>query len=105
MNKIPFYLILFLSIIILVLLYNLFINKNGFQERNNLINQNKAFTERNNALKNSNEELKFEIINAQDDEEHIENQARESLNLSMPEEQFVKFEKIESTSLESKKDE
>tara|TARA_B100000900_G_scaffold404993_1_gene414016 strand:+ start:976 stop:1293 length:318 start_codon:yes stop_codon:yes gene_type:complete len=105
MKKIPFYLILFLSIIILVLLYNLFINKNGFQERNNLINQNKAFTERNNALKNSNEELIFEIINAQDDEEHIENQARESLNLSMPEEQFVKFEKIESTSLESKKDE
>ena len=105
MNKIPFYLILFLSIIILVLLYNLFINKNGFQERNNLINQNKAFTERNNALKNSNEELIFEIINAQDDEEHIENQARERLNLSMPEEQFVKFEKIESTSLESKKDE
>jgi cell division protein FtsB len=58
-------------------------------------------TNRNNIIKNANEELIFEIVNAQDNEEHIENYARENLNLSMPDEEFIKFN---NTDLENQND-
>jgi len=84
-------LFIFLSILILVLLYNLLISSNGYEERENLMDENTELSVRNDTLRDSNEELRFEIINAQDSEEHIENYARENLNLSMPNEKFIKF--------------
>ena len=93
MNRVSIYIFVFLLTIILVLSYNLFISSNGYKERDSLINQNNNLQQRNKAIRDSNEELKFEIINAQDSDEHIENYARENLNLSMPDEEFIKFDK------------
>lgn len=93
MNRVSIYIFVFLLTIILVLSYNLFISSNGYKERGSLINQNNNLQQRNKAIRDSNEELKFEIINAQDSDEHIENYARENLNLSMPDEEFIKFNK------------
>ncbi|RZO18845.1 MAG: hypothetical protein EVB00_00430 [SAR86 cluster bacterium] len=93
MNRVSIYIFVFLLTIILVLSYNLFISSNGYKERDSLINQNNNLQQRNKAIRDSNEELKFEIINAQDSDEHIENYARENLNLSMPDEEFIKFNK------------
>jgi len=84
-------LFILLSIIILILFYNLLISSNGYKERENLMNENDELSIKNKHLIDSNEELRFEIINAQDSEEHIENYARENLNLSMPDEKFIKF--------------
>ena len=84
-------LFILLSIIILILLYNLLVSSSGYKERENLMNENDELSIKNKHLIDSNEELRFEIINAQDSEEHIENYARENLNLSMPDEKFIKF--------------
>lgn len=84
-------LFILLSIIILILSYNLLISSSGYKERENLMNENDELSIKNKHLIDSNEELRFEIINAQDSEEHIENYARENLNLSMPDEKFIKF--------------
>ena len=73
MKKLPLYIIIFLSLIILILFYNLFVSENGYKERDNLIIENQELTNRNDIIKNANEELIFEIVNAQDNEEHIEN--------------------------------
>ena len=86
------FLFILLSIIILILLYNLFVSSSGYKERENLMNENYELSLRNNNLLDSNEELRFEIINAKDSEEHIENYARENLNLSMPDEKFIQFD-------------
>ena len=101
MKKLPLYIIIFLSIIILILFYNLFVSENGYKERTNLIIENQELTNRNDSIKDANEELIFEIVNAQDNEEHIENYARENLNLSMPDEEFIKFN---NTDLENQND-
>ena len=85
------FLFILLSIIILILLYNLLVSSSGYKERENLMNENDELSIKNKHLIDSNEELRFEIINAQDSEEHIENYARENLNLSMPDEKFIKF--------------
>ena len=84
-------LFILLSIIILILSYNLLISSSGYKERENLMNENDELSIKNKHLIDSNEEIRFEIINAQDSEEHIENYARENLNLSMPDEKFIKF--------------
>ena len=85
-------LFILLSIIILILLYNLLISSSGYKKRENLMNENDELSIKNKHLIDSNEELRFEIINAQDSEEHIENYARENLNLSMPDEKFIQFD-------------
>ena len=86
------FLFILLSIIILILLYNLLVSSSGYKERENLMNENDELSIKNKHLIDSNEELRFEIINAQDSEEHIENYARENLNLSMPDEKFIQFD-------------
>ena len=45
----------------------------------------------NNDLKNKNDILEFEINNAQKSDDHVENFAREKLNLSYPNEEFISF--------------
>ena len=46
----------------------------------------------NEKLSEQNTILEFEILNAKNSNEHIENFARERLNLSYPEEEFLLFE-------------
>ena len=43
-------------------------------------------------LKNTNDILEFEIENAQKSKEHVENFARERLNLIYPNEEFISFQ-------------
>ena len=82
--------------------YSLIIISNGYKERENLMNENHELSERNSNLLDSNEELRFEIINAQDSEEHIENYARENLNLTKPGEKFIQFD-VKDLEIENEK--
>ena len=56
-----------------------------------LINENNNLVIQNNDLKNKNDILEFEINNAQKSDDHVENFAREKLNLSYPNEEFISF--------------
>ena len=46
----------------------------------------------NQELIKSNEVLEFEIKNAKDSNDHVENFARENLNLTYPDEEFIIFD-------------
>ena len=47
---------------------------------------------KNEAIRKENEIHEFEIKNAQNSNDHVENFAREKLNLTYPEEEFISFE-------------
>ena len=57
---------------------------------------NKAQEIKNEKLKKENEILEFEIYNAQSSNDHVENFAREKLNLTYQEEEFITFKKEEN---------
>ena len=95
MNKIYYY-ILFLLIGLIILLSNsIFFVENNYSKRNDLVKENDSQLQKNDALKKKNEILEFEIQNAQDSNDHIENFAREKLNLTYPEEEFITFKEDE----------
>lgn len=96
MNKI-YYFILFLLIGLIILLSNsIFFGENNYSKRNLLLEDNAAQELKNADIKKENEILEFEIINAQNSNDHIENFAREKLNLTYPEEEFISFEEQNS---------
>ena len=92
MNKLYYLISLFLSILILLLLQSIFFGNNSFKARTLLEEENNEQIRENNDLKEQNDILEFEIKNAQSSNEHIENFAREKLNLTYPDEEFIKFE-------------
>ena len=95
MNKI-YYFILFLLIGLIILLSNsIFLGENNYSKRNDLVKENESQLQKNDVLKKKNEILEFEIQNAQDSNDHIENFAREKLNLTYPEEEFITFKEDE----------
>ena len=95
MNKI-YYFLLFLLIGLIILLSNsIFLGENNYSKRNDLVKENDSQLQKNDALKKKNEILEFEIQNAQDSNDHIENFAREKLNLTYPEEEFITFKEDE----------
>ena len=95
MNKI-YYFILFLLIGLITLLSNsIFFGENNYSKRNVLVKENESQLQKNDVLKKENEILEFEIQNAQDSNDHIENFAREKLNLTYPEEEFITFKEDE----------
>ena len=95
MNKI-YYFILFLLIGLIILLSNsIFFGENNYSKRNYLVKENDSQLQKNDALKKKNEILEFEIQNAQDSNDHIENFARETLNLTYPDEDFITFKEDE----------
>ena len=55
--------------------------------------ENKIHKNKINELNRENEILEFEIINAQNSNDHVENFAREELNLTYPNEEFISFKK------------
>ena len=67
-----------------------------------MVKENDSQLQKNDALKKKNEILEFEIQNAQDSNDHIENFAREKLNLTYPEEEFITFNENESEEDERK---
>ena len=92
MNKLYYLISLFLFILIILLLQSIFFGNNSFKARTLLEQDNNEQIKENNDLKEQNDILEFEIKNAQSSNEHIENFAREKLNLTYPDEEFIIFE-------------
>jgi cell division protein FtsB len=85
-----------LSILLLILLYSLLFGINSYHEKALLIEQNNLQNIKNDQLKKENDILAFEIQNAQNSDEHIENLAREKLGLSYPDEEFITIKNLEN---------
>ena len=91
MNKLNYLLITFLILIIILLSKSIFFGENNYSKRNELIQDNKTQHSKNEDLKKQNEILEFEIENAQNSSANVENFARENLNLTYEEEEFISF--------------
>ncbi|MDB2489163.1 cell division protein FtsL [Gammaproteobacteria bacterium] len=96
MNRLPLSLTVSLIILIALLLNSIFFGNNSYQKKSDLIVENDIQIQKNDELKNKNDILEFEIKNAQQSNEHVENFAREKLNLVYPEEEFISFKDKES---------
>jgi len=92
MNRLFYLLAAFLILLIIILLNSIFFGINNYQQKSLLVEANNLQIIKNNNLKNQNDILEFEIENAQKSNEHVENFAREKLNLSYPDEEFISFE-------------
>ena len=92
MNRLFYLLAAFLILLIIVLLNSIFFGTNNYQQKSLHVEATNLQIIKNNDLKNQNDILEFEIENAQKSNEHVENFAREKLNLSYPDEEFISFE-------------
>ena len=77
---------------IVILFNSIFFGQNSYSQRSILLNDTNQQIIKNDDLKKQNDILEFEIENAQVSNEHVENFAREKLNLSYPDEEFISFE-------------
>ena len=91
MNKIYYLVLAVLILIIVFLSKSIFFGENNYSMRAKLIEENKMQKIMNEELQKHNEILEFEIKNAQNSNDHIENFAREKLNLTYEEEEFISF--------------
>ena len=91
MNKFYYLLLAALLLITIFLLKSIFFGENNYSKRNSLVEESNEQIRTNDNLKKENEILEFEIKNAQDSNDHVENFARENLNLTYPEEEFISF--------------
>ena len=92
MNKLNYLFYLLLVLIIILLLNSIFFGENNYSNRNSLVIENTTQKLKNEVIKKENEILEFEIKNAKNSNDHVENFAREKLNLTYPEEEFISFE-------------
>tara|TARA_Y100001935_G_scaffold186071_1_gene154582 strand:+ start:422 stop:727 length:306 start_codon:yes stop_codon:yes gene_type:complete len=91
MTKI-YYLIFSLLIgFIFLISKSILFGENSYTKRNDLIKGNEIQLQKNDTLKKENEILEFEIKNSQNSNDHVENFAREKLNLTYPDEEFIIF--------------
>ena len=95
MKRLYFVLLIFLALIIFLLLNSIFFGVNNYSKRNELVKENEIQKENNDSLRKQNEILEFEIKNAQNSNDHVENFAREKLNLTYPDEEFISFKEEE----------
>ena len=86
------FIILILILLVLVLLGSIFFGDKNYNLRDNLKLENDLQKNFNQELIKSNEILEFEIKNAKDSNDHVENFARENLNLTYPDEEFIIFD-------------
>ena len=91
MNKFYYLLLAALLLITFFLLKSIYFGENSYSKRNSLVEESNEHIRTNDNLKKENEILEFEIKNAQDSNDHVENFARENLNLTYPEEEFISF--------------
>ena len=91
MNKFYYLLLAALLLITFFLLKSIFFGENNYSKRNSLVEESNEHIRTNDNLKKENKILEFEIKNAQDSNDHVENFARENLNLTYPEEEFISF--------------
>ena len=91
MNKL-YYSLIFLAILTITFLSkSIFFGENSYAKRAELIEDNTIQKMKNEELKRQNKILEFEIKNAQNSNDHIENFAREKLNLTYQDEEFIYF--------------
>ena len=95
MNKLYYSIFVILILVILLLLRSIFFGENNYSNRNILLEESNELIKINDNLRKENEILEFEIKNAQDSNDHVENFARENLNLTFPEEEFISFKEEE----------
>ena len=91
MKRLYYVFLIFLALIIFLLLNSIFFGENNYSKRNELVKENGIQKENNDNLRKQNEILEFEIKNAQNSNDHVENFAREKLNLTYPDEEFISF--------------
>ena len=92
MNKLNYLFYSLLVLIIILLLNSNLFSENNYSKKNFLVKENTKQKLKNEAIKDENKILEFEIKNAQNSNDHVENFAREKLNLTYPEEEFISFE-------------
>jgi cell division protein FtsB len=102
MNRSYYFLVTFLILLIILLSKSIFFSENNYSKRNDLIKDNAIQEKKNIQLNKENEILQFEIMNAQNSNDHVENFAREKLNLTYPEEDFVSFKEDKEKNDEKK---
>ena len=95
MRKLFYLLATLLLLVIMTLLNGIFFGDYSYNKKSLLIDENNLQIKKNNNLKKENDILEFEIDNAQKSNDHIENFAREKLNLTYPNEEFIIFKKNE----------
>ena len=95
MKRLYFVFLIFLALIVFLLLNSIFFGENNYSKRNELVKENGIQKENNDSLRKQNEILEFEIKNAQNSNDHVENFAREKLNLTYPDEEFISFKEEE----------
>ena len=95
MKRLYYALLIFLVLITFLLFNSIFFGENNYSKRNELLKENGIQKENNDSLRKQNEILEFEITNAQNSNDHVENFAREKLNLTYPDEEFISFKEEE----------
>ena len=95
MKRLYYVFLIFLDLIIFLLLNSIFFGENNYSKRNELVKENGIQKKNNDSLRKQNEILEFEIKNAQNSNDHVENFAREKLNLTYPDEEFISFKEEE----------
>ena len=95
MKRLYYVFLIFLALIIFLLLNSIFFGENNYSKRNELVKENGIQKENNDSLRKQNKILEFEIKNAQNSNDHVENFAREKLNLTYPDEEFISFKEEE----------
>ena len=95
MKRLYYVFLIFLALIIFLLLNSVFFGENNYSKRNELVKENGIQKENNDSLRKQNEIHEFEIKNAQNSNDHVENFAREKLNLTYPDEEFISFKEEE----------
>ena len=91
MNKLYYLIFIFFIFIIIYLLNSIFFSENSYSSRDELVEENLIQKAKNDDIKKQNVVLEFEINNAQNSNDHVENFAREKLNLTYPDEEFISF--------------
>ena len=97
MNKLYILIIVFLTFIAAILFRSIFFGEKSYEIKNQLKSENEVQQRKNSELKQENKILEFEINNAKDSNDHIENFARENLNLTYPDEEFIIFDDKQKT--------
>ena len=95
MKRLYYVFLIFLALVVFLLLNSIFFGENNYSKRNELVKENGIQKENNDSLRKQNEILEFEIKNAQNSNDHVENFAREKLNLTYPDEEFISFKEEE----------
>ena len=97
MNKLYILIIVFLTFIAAILFRSIFFGEKSYEIKNQLKSDNELQQRKNYELKQENKILEFEINNAKDSNDHVENFARENLNLTYPDEEFIIFDDKQKT--------